>query len=855
MNKKRLFSAIVAFTLIMALFPVHTMAAGTLPEESVPADNTAVEESIADTKDLSAFTGRIPFRYESIGEAGTEEALEAVGSYAYTPYEAVANWDDYASNYFYNRIGGWQRKVYDRIEEAVKYYLNSETANAEKIGNSYYIEIDISDIGVNVNTQSQELRQVHAMFFHSNPQYFFLNVGCRYNYYGNGIIQNFYLQVYDEMADGTARRNAVDQVNAQINSVIAGVKGLSTQLEQEKAVHDWICERVVYDHEFVNMTSAAEIQAYETTHYTQSAYSVLRNSPPPGKQQHETVCAGYAQTFALLCNALDIDTVSITSPNHQWNRVRLNGNWYTVDCTWDDAAGGYHYRYFNRSTKWVLENDSLNSHAADAYQEKYMPSSICEKDRIPVQGDENDGVFCGSVAEADGKAVSPSGLAFSVDSSPDKVYVELTAESGSEIYYTTDGSEPTVNDRKSSLYDGAFAVDAGTNIQAISYRKGALDSDIFRINAAASGSVLKYMVSFDGNGGEAEKPSIIVEKGKKYGILPGAVKAGYTFAGWYTKASGGTQVTSDSVFAGNGSQTLYAHWTANQYKVTLDVNGGDELSPEQKTVQVTYGQPYGNLVIPTRAGYTFDGWYLTPKFDERNKVTADRVVQMVSAHILYAKWIVGSDNNPEEGKVPGTNENPEEGKAPGTNVKPEADKDSSANKTPKQYTVTFHVNGGKALASSKRTKQVTYGKTYGTLVTPKRNGYTFTGWYTKRSGGSKITKNTKVTITKATTLYAHWKKVTVGTVKQPTAKCTGTKKLKVTWKAVSGAKGYQIRYSTSKNFTKKTTRVLSQAKRTATMKKLKSGKKYYVQVKAYKLDSMGRKVYGKWSKTAVRKVK
>lgn len=426
--------------------------------------------------------------------------------------------------------------------------------------------------------------------------------------FGNGIIQNFYLQVYDEMADGTARRKAVDQVNAQINSVIAGVKGLSTQLEQEKAVHDWICERVVYDHEFVNMTSAAEIQAYETTHYTQSAYSVLRNSPPPGKQQHETVCAGYAQT-------------------------------------------------------------------------------------------------------------------------------------------------------------------------------------------------------------------------------------------------------------------LYAHWTANQYKVTLDVNGGDELSPEQKTVQVTYGQPYGNLVIPTRAGYTFAGWYLTPKFDERNKVTADRVVQMVSAHILYAKWIVGSDNNPEEGKVPGTNENPEEnkdpgtnenpeeGKAPGTNVKPEADKDSSANKTPKQYTVTFHVNGGKALASSKRTKQVTYGKTYGTLVTPKRNGYTFTGWYTKRSGGSKITKNTKVTITKATTLYAHWKKVTVGTVKQPTAKCTGTKKLKVTWKAVSGAKGYQIRYSTSKNFTKKTTRVLSQAKRTATMKKLKSGKKYYVQVKAYKLDSMGRKVYGKWSKTAVRKVK
>ena len=71
-------------------------------------------------------------------------------------------------------------------------------------------------------------------------------------------------------------------------------------------------------------------------------------------------------------------------------------------------------------------------------------------------------------------------------------------------------------------------------------------------------------------------------------------------------------------------------------------------------------------------------------------------------------------------------------------------------------------------------------------------------------------------------------------------------KVKLKWKKVSGAKGYQVVYATNSKFkkaTKKTT-----AKITLTMKKLKKGKTYYVKVRAYKLDSTGNKVYGKYSK-------
>ena len=71
-----------------------------------------------------------------------------------------------------------------------------------------------------------------------------------------------------------------------------------------------------------------------------------------------------------------------------------------------------------------------------------------------------------------------------------------------------------------------------------------------------------------------------------------------------------------------------------------------------------------------------------------------------------------------------------------------------------KFTVTFNANGGSVATSS---KTVTYTKTYGTLPTPTREGYEFAGWYTTTTGGTEITSASTVSITKAQTLYAHWK--------------------------------------------------------------------------------------------------
>lgn len=89
-------------------------------------------------------------------------------------------------------------------------------------------------------------------------------------------------------------------------------------------------------------------------------------------------------------------------------------------------------------------------------------------------------------------------------------------------------------------------------------------------------------------------------------------------------------------------------------------------------------------------------------------------------------------------------------------------------------------------------------------------------------------------------------KVTVGKAKIKKIKRNGTK-IKVTIKKVKGATKYQIKYSTSKKFKKKSTKTTTSKKTTKTIKKLKKNKKYYIKVRAYRKVN-GKKYYGKWSK-------
>ena len=180
--------------------------------------------------------------------------------------------------------------------------------------------------------------------------------------------------------------------------------------------------------------------------------------------------------------------------------------------------------------------------------------------------------------------------------------------------------------------------------------------------------------------------------------LPTPSKTGYVFDGWYTAATDGSKITSPYMPTNN--TTLYAHWTANRYTITFDNAGGQNSTP---TKEVSYGQTYGTLPTPTKAGYTFDGWY-----NGSTKVTESDIVNITSNTTLTARWL-GSE-----------------------------------------YTVTFDPDGGNV---NPTTKKVINGGTYGTLPTPTKTGNIFKGWY---KDTTKIEETTTVDISTNITLKASW---------------------------------------------------------------------------------------------------
>jgi len=219
---------------------------------------------------------------------------------------------------------------------------------------------------------------------------------------------------------------------------------------------------------------------------------------------------------------------------------------------------------------------------------------------------------------------------------------------------------------------------------------------------------LPVPVTFDGNGGGTPDPAEkTVTFGAAYGTLATVSRTGYTFAGWYTAASGGTLVTDETPVTAEAGHTLYAQWTPITYTVTFELNGGSGAGFTEKTV--IYGRPYGPLPLPQRSQAEFIGWY-TADYGG-NEVTEDTEVTRADNHTLYARWRL-------------------------------------------LVLVMFNSNGGGAPSVTE--KVVSHGAVYGTLATVSRTGYTFAGWYTAASGGSQVSAGTTVTRTDDHTLYARW---------------------------------------------------------------------------------------------------
>ena len=117
-----------------------------------------------------------------------------------------------------------------------------------------------------------------------------------------------------------------------------------------------------------------------------------------------------------------------------------------------------------------------------------------------------------------------------------------------------------------------------------------------------------YTVTFNPNGGNTpDITSKNVTYAYTYGTLANCSRTGYTFKGWYTASSGGTQITSSNVVTITSNQTLYAQWTAHTYKIIYDGNNATSGSMSQSSHVYDTAKNLNQNTFK-RIGYRFLGW-------------------------------------------------------------------------------------------------------------------------------------------------------------------------------------------------------------------------------------------------------
>jgi len=209
------------------------------------------------------------------------------------------------------------------------------------------------------------------------------------------------------------------------------------------------------------------------------------------------------------------------------------------------------------------------------------------------------------------------------------------------------GASAALSGSPATIAGGNASVTATANDTAGAYNVTASASGAPSVDFALT-NIATYSLTYDGNGStggsvpvDSASPYASTEMVTILGNSGSLVRTGYTFANNWNNTANGTGLD----FAPGAAITmppenfvLYAKWTANNYTVTFDANGGGAPSLTSKSVM--FDSAYGTLATVSRAGYAFNGWF--DAATGGTEVTAATLVSTASNHTLYAQWMLNT---------------------------------------------------------------------------------------------------------------------------------------------------------------------------------------------------------------------
>ena len=266
------------------------------------------------------------------------------------------------SRFLYNQLSSTAKTIYDGLYSN-KENLKTGTYKVE-FGNHFHDLLSKENGDTELKNEYQSA--IEALIY-ENPDIFYLDVtkmyiniekiskitGTKYNVYiDNGNEVSYLSRGFYSKEDVENFENQIEQVKNQILSSIEG----KNNYEKIKTIHNYLIDTIDYDDTI-------------TQNHIYDIYGALIYK--------KCVCEGYAKTFQYFMNEIGIENTIVIgtgtnsrkeTENHAWNYVKLDGEWYAVDVTWDDpviTGGG---RLTNKSRyKYFLKG-------SDTMKERHIPS-------------------------------------------------------------------------------------------------------------------------------------------------------------------------------------------------------------------------------------------------------------------------------------------------------------------------------------------------------------------------------------------------------------------------------------------------------------------------------------------------
>ena len=206
------------------------------------------------------------------------------------------------------------------------------------------------------NLSEYQITQAVEAYKNDHPEVFWLKSYYEYeNFdYETGIWLTYTMS-------GDKLVTAKKKFNTAVDTISKSVP-YGTECEREEYIHNYIINNCDYDEE------AAESEGVQGNE--NDAYGVFVDG--------KAVCEGYSKAFQILCNKADIDCIQlmgiVDSDNHVWNCVKIGGDWYQIDVTWDDVDDFIYdsHEYFNLTDSLMYEERTLSPKYSEIDAESFL---------------------------------------------------------------------------------------------------------------------------------------------------------------------------------------------------------------------------------------------------------------------------------------------------------------------------------------------------------------------------------------------------------------------------------------------------------------------------------------------------